>query len=319
MNKILTVVIPTYNEEKNLPALFDAIEFLSDGLETRSVALEIVVVDNTSNDRTWEHLNLWAASQTDHSAIRLYQHPVNLGMQQSLLSGLRLSRGDAIVVMQSDLQDPPRVVLDMVDAWQSGASLVATRISRRQGAWIPRLGAWGFYRLLKIFSDTPILSDSSDFYLFDARFREAAIQHSGSTPFLRATLTSLAKPDAILSYIREDRQQGDSNFNLRRRVNFAFDALLRDLGGLVKRVTLGALAVGGLAILGLATLGFAYIFGYRSPVGGWLTSTALLLIVLGTLMFLGALALELLHRIYRDIPRQDFSLGGKLREYAGMQ
>ena len=311
----ISLIIPTYNEAENLPSLFEAIQDIAVELEQNGNYLQVVIVDNTSKDDTWKLLKEWAAVSNDVCKIRLYQHPVNLGMQQSLLTGLKLTDGEAIAVMQSDLQDPPEVVKQMVIEWSNGSDFVATQIKKRKGALLPRIGAWGFYRLLSFFSDNPILADSSDFYLFDSKYRESAIRHSGTTPFLRATLTSLALPDVVIPYMREDRKDGVTNFNIKRRINFAIDALLRDLGGLVKRVTIGALAIGGVTVAGLLGLALAYLFGYRSPVGGWLTSTALLLIVLSSTMFIGALSLELLHRIYRDLPRRDYSVDGELIDY----
>lgn len=311
----ISLVIPTYNEEANLPSLFAAIEDIADELKNNGNQLEVVIVDNTSRDNTWSFLQDWASLSGTKFKIRLYQHPVNLGMQQSLLTGLKLTNGQAVTVMQSDLQDPPVVLKQMVNYWSEGADFVATKIKKRRGSVLPRVGAWGFYRLLSLFSDSPILADSSDFYLFDAKFRESAIRHSGTTPFLRATLTSLTTPDVVIPYLRVDRQEGATNFNIKRRINFAIDALLRDLGGLVKRVTIGALLIGGITTAGLVGLAIAYLFGYRSPVGGWLTSTALLLIVLSSTMFIGALSLELLHRIYRDLPRRDYSIDGELIDY----
>lgn len=312
---MISLIIPTYNEAENLPSLFKAIQDIAVELEKNGNSLQVVIVDNTSKDDTWELLKDWAAVSKDICNIRLYQHPVNLGMQQSLLTGLKLTDGEAIAVMQSDLQDPPEVLKQMVIEWSNGSDFVATQIKKRKGAILPRIGAWGFYRLLGFFSDTPILADSSDFYLFDSKYRDSAIRHSGTTPFLRATLTSLALPDVVIPYMREDRQEGVTKFNIKRRINFAIDALLRDLGGLVKRVTIGALTIGGVTVAGLLGLALAYLFGYRSPVGGWLTSTALLLIVLSSTMFIGALSLELLHRIYRDLPRRDYSVGGELIDF----
>lgn len=304
--RTLSLVVPTFNEEANLPRLFEAIDKLGTTLLEMNVSLEVVIVDNFSADATWRELQIWGA-RTAGICVVLAQHPVNLGMQQSLLTGVRLSTGDAIAVMQSDLQDPPDVIVEMVREWNDGALFVATQIESRRGSVIPRVGAWFFYRALSLVSDSKIIPDSSDFYLIDSKFRKSILKESGSTPFLRATLSSLLSPDAVISYKRLDREGGTTNFNLRRRVNFALDALLRDLGGLVKRVILAAAVIGGGAFLGLATLTVFFLFGYRSPVAGWLSTTGIALVLLSTTMTIGALSLELLYRIYRDIPRHDMS------------
>lgn len=309
--KIVSLVIPTYNEEENLPRLFEAINRVYEDLAGMGLGLEVIVVDNTSIDETWSMLKRWGKTELPFQTV-LAQHPVNLGVQQSLLTGLRLSSGNAIAVMQSDLQDPPELIAPMAQAWLEGATYVATKIKKRDGTFVPRIGAWMFYRVLALASDERVIPDSSDFYLFDAKLQQAVISNSGSTPFLRASLSALAVPDVVLGYQRLDREGGKTNFNLKRRVNFALDAILRDLGGLVKKTVAMALITGTIAGLGLATLAIIYLFGYRSPVGGWISTMGVLLLLLSTSMFIGSVTLELLSRIYRDLPRHDASLDSEI-------
>ncbi|WP_439565927.1 glycosyltransferase [Microcella sp.] len=307
----LSLVIPAYNEQEGLPRLFEALGRVSEDLSVLSVRLEVVVVDNDSDDDTWPLLNNWASGVADYEVV-LIQHPVNLGMQQSLLTGIRLSTGEAVAVMQSDLQDPPELIPKMVEGWLSGASFVATRIERRNEAVVPRAGAWAFYRVLGFVADSKVLPDSSDFYLFDAKYRTAVVSNSGSTPFIRATLAGITPPNVVIPYERRGREDGTTNFNLARRVNFALDAFLRDLSGLVKKTVAMALLTGGISLLGLAVLATVFVFGYRSPVAGWISTMGILLLLLSTSMFIGAVTLELLSRIYRDISRVDRSSDSKV-------
>lgn len=312
MRRSLTVIIPAYNEELALPALFGVCESLNREIHDRGANLEFVFVDNSSTDGTWDALVEWGRTHRQLDVV-LVRHPVNLGMQQSLLTGLRIASGDAVSVLQSDLQDPPEVLIDMAKAWLDGARFVATRIRRRDGDWRSRVGAWLFYRLLSLVADGPILADSSDFYLFDARIKALLIQESGTTPFLRSSLMSIAEPDLIIRYDRCVRSEGESNFSLKRRINFALDALLRNVGGMVKKTILLSAIIGVLSVLGGVAIAASYVFaGYRSPVGGWITSTSLLLLTLSTTMLIGALSLELLSRIYRDLPRRDYSLSSEI-------
>ncbi len=307
----LSLVVPTYNEQENLPKLFQELSKIHSKLMDMSVNLEVIVVDNTSIDKTWQSLKDWLDHEPEFEKV-IAQHPTNLGVQQSLLTGIRLSSGDAIAVMQSDLQDPPEIIVQMVQAWLAGARYVATKIERRAGSVIPRIGAWLFYRVLAMVSDETVLADSSDFYLFDASLKNAIVSSSGSTPFLRASLSANATPDKVIRYERLDREGGKTNFSLKRRVNFALDAILRDLGGLVKKA-IGISAVTGiLSGFGLLTLAVVYLLGYRSPVGGWISTVGILLVMLSTTMLIGAVSLELLSRIYRDIPRHDISLDSEV-------
>ena len=306
-SKTISLIIPTYNEELNLKSLFSSLENLSSQLSELGIALQAIVIDNTSTDSTWELLKQYLKTEPKFEIV-ISQHPVNLGMQQSLLTGLKLATGNAIGVMQSDLQDPPEIILEMVKRWNKGEIFVATKIEKREGSAIPRIGAWFFYRILASISDGPILPDSSDFYLFDSKFQKTLINKSGSTPFLRASLASISPPSSVISYTRLDRENGNTNFNLKRRVNFAFDAMLRDLSGLVKKAVVLASIIGISALLVLLTLGLSFTFGYQPEVSGWFSTMSVLLIILSTTMFIGAIALELLSRIHRDIPRYNPSI-----------
>lgn len=302
--KTLSLVIPTFNEEANLPELWKEIETLEVELGKKNVLCEFVVVDNDSTDTTWSLLKNWGINQSKSDVV-LVQHPVNLGVQNSLLTGITHSTGDAIAVLQSDLQDPPSVVLEMVDKWLGGSTYVATRIGRRDERAIPKIGAWLFYRILGFVSDTQILFDSTDFYLFDAKIKKSIIKESGSTPFIRVTLASLAQPDEIITYSRKDRARGTSKFSMSRRVNFAMDAILRDLSGLVRKAIGFAVLIAGISVFSLIGLTVVFLAGYRSPVAGWVSTIGLLLVVLSTFTIVGAVTLELLSRIYRDLPREN--------------
>ena len=302
--KTLSLVIPTYNEELNLTSLFLAINELNVDLKVNRIDLQVVFVDNSSTDGTWEKLTFLSEESKGVSYV-LVRHPVNLGMQQSLLTGVRHSTGDAIAILQSDLQDPPEILSQMVDSWVSGAVFVARKIENRKGSLIPRLGAWGFYRLLSFVSDDRVIADSSDFYLFDSSLKAQLINASGTTPFLRVSLSAIREPDVVISYKRVDRTSGKTNYSLKRRVNFALDALLKNLGGLVKKVISFSIVLGFVTLIALVGLTLSYLLGYRSPVGGWISTIGILLVLLSTTLFIGAVTLELLSRIYRDLPRYD--------------
>lgn len=299
-------MVPIFNEEQGLPELFKVLEHISSELNDQDVALEVIAVDNHSQDATWIKLCSYIESNSNFEMVAV-QHPVNLGMQQSLLTGIKNSTGDSIAVLQSDLQDPPELIPLMVSKWKDGSKFVASKIEKRKGSLFPRVGAWGFYRLMSVVSDTKVIPDLSDFYLFDASLKTALINDSGTTPFIRTSLSAIQKPDFIFRYQREDREVGNSNFNLTKRINFAVDALIRNLGGIVKKLILLAVIVGFVSISGLLILLISYITGYRSPVNGWVSSTALLLLILSAVMIIGATTLEILSRIYREIPRTDYS------------
>jgi dolichol-phosphate mannosyltransferase len=313
--KTLSLIIPVFNERSNLGVLKNELLELTRSLHEIHVSLEVVMVDNHSSDGTWDILRSWGEDNDISFRATLIRHPENLGMQQSLITGLRHARGDALAVLQSDLQDPPKLLLQMVKAWNGGElKFIASQISKREGNVSSRFASWWFYRALSLSSSHRVLHDASDFYLFDKSLTAGVLAASGSTPFLRSNLQSLVRPDLVIRYVREDRVNGRSKFNFGQKVSFAFDAILPNISGLIRRAILLGTVTGVLAILAATYLSIAYLLGYRSPVEGWLSTIVVLLVILATTVIMGSLSLELLSRIYKDLPREDKSLKSEVIE-----
>jgi glycosyltransferase involved in cell wall biosynthesis len=302
---VLSIVVPAYNEEESLPALFEALSFISEELGKIAVRCEMIIVDNASTDHTWEVLTAWASEQPPGAAV-VIRHPVNLGMQKSLLTGLRNSSGSGVLVLQSDLQDPPEVALALAEAWAEGNTFVVGRIRRRDLPLRERVGTWLFYVLLRFLSGKHVISNASDFYVVDSSLIPEVLVRGGNIPFLRTTLQSIRQPDVVISYERRTRIAGRPG-SLRWRLRFGVDALVQDLSALCSRLALAAILLTSLSVVGLVGIVVAFLLGYRSPVAGWLTFTLLLLLLLAFTSAFAAVVLLLLNRIYRDLPRQDWA------------
>jgi glycosyltransferase involved in cell wall biosynthesis len=305
---IISLVAPVYNEADSLSDLFSALAQIRESLFNLGFLLEVLLVDNHSSDNSWKQICLWASELSSDCYKVAIRHPENLGMQNSLITGIRHSRGDVIVVMQSDLQDPPHLVVEMVKLWSEGAKIVFSKIKKRNGDLFSRLGSWLFYRLLRIASSHPVQKDSSDFYLFDSSFKDTVIKESGTTPFIRHTLSSLDARKSIIPYERLERSVGRSKFNLRSRLSFGATALIRDLDGLTVKIALLSSVMGFASFGSLIMLAISFTFGYRSPVSGWVSSTALQLLTLASVLFLGSALLFIASKIYKELPRSDRSV-----------
>lgn len=301
---LVSLVIPTYNEAATLPCLRTEVGQLAAELADRGVKLEVVLVDNLSSDGTWECIRTWVDDSHKLSVVGI-RHPHNLGMQQSLLTGVRATSGQAIAVLQADLQDPPLMVLKMIDAWMQGSLVVVTQMEARNESPLQRLASWFFYWLLRVVAGSHVRRNSTDFYLFDRTLLSELTFRTGSTPFLRSTLASLSESQTTLVYTRSRRVHGTA-MNFRGKMKFAIDALLTNLSGIVAKMALASVIIGCLAALALFALIVAFVSGYRSPVGGWITSTVLFMLIICLGLFLAATQLEYLNRIYRDLPRPDW-------------
>lgn len=303
--KTVTLLIPVYNEEEGISSLLNAVANLEKKVRDLGASLEVLFVDNNSLDKTWDSI-CRADGLKLAFKVHCVRHSRNEGMQRSLLTGLNLAEGDAVVVLQADLQDPIDVIPEMVAQWMNGANYVATVVKRRQGNLWTRFSAWIFYRALKFAAANKVLLNSSDFYLIDKSISKLVVANGSSNPFIRTALSSIQEPDVILNYERVERSSGKSNYNWSRKLTFAVDGLLNDLGGLVNKLVVSSIAIGLSTLLMIICLTTLFILGWRSPVSGWVSTVILLLIVLLTVTSIGSISLALLNKIYRETRSNSF-------------
>ena len=184
---------------------------------------EILFVDDGSRDKTWELLVAIAKSDADVRLIRLSR---NFGHQCSLLAGLQEARGDAVVMMDADLQDPPELIPDLVDLWRDGWCVVSGQRCAREGeTYFKRATAFVFYRLLKAFATQPVALDTGDFRLLDRSVVDIVTNLYEHQPFLRGQISWVGFNETTVDYVRAPRQAGDSKYSVRTMVSLSGRAL----------------------------------------------------------------------------------------------
>ncbi|MFM8509532.1 MAG: glycosyltransferase family 2 protein, partial [Betaproteobacteria bacterium] len=165
---LLTVVIPLLNEQAVLPALHARLKAATAGLQA---PVELLFIDDGSTDHSAAVLQGLAAQDPQVGVIRFSR---NFGKEQAMSAGLQAARGEAVVILDADLQHPPEHIPEMVAAWRAGADIVnMKRRSRRDESWAKRRAAGSFYRLINRLSDTPIPADIGDFRLLSRRAVQA--------------------------------------------------------------------------------------------------------------------------------------------------
>ncbi len=216
---ILSVVIPIYNEEESLPLLRRELEAFMTQL---SGACEIVLVNDGSSDRTLDGLLQWAREDQRVKVLHLSR---NFGHQLAATAGLDHAAGDAIVLIDADLQDPLPVVHEMIERYRQGYDVVYGQRAARAGeSWFKRFTAWAFYRLMKflVYSDLPV--DTGDFRLI-SRECLAGLQSMRETHrFLRGMVAWAGYPQIAVKYERAPRVRGQTKYPLRKMLAFAWTA-----------------------------------------------------------------------------------------------
>lgn len=303
----LSVVIPCYNEEANLHQL--VMRTTSACSDAVGQDFEIVLINDGSRDRTWELMMDYAAKSGRIVAVNL---SANHGHQLALSAGLQLCRGDTILVMDADLQDPPELLPSFLAKMAEGHDVVyGQRVSRAGETLFKKATANIFYRVLQRLVDVRIPRDTGDFRLMSRR----VVEHLNSMPeryrFIRGMISLIGFSQVALPYEREARFAGEGNYSLKKMIAFALDAIT-SFSTIPLRITtyLGLLA----GVLGLVTLGWVFVsYLLGAALTGW-TSLAGLVLIIGSLqlMMLGIFG-EYLGRMYMESKRRPLFIIDEVR------
>jgi len=225
MPELVSLVVPIFNEEEVLPLLRTALVQLADRVtRERGLDVEIVLVDDGSRDRSW--LEIVSFAEQD-ARVRAVSFSRNFGHQAALTCGYRIARGDAVVCLDADLQDPPDVVVDLLDAWRGGADVVyAIREQRAGETAFKRWSAAVFYRLLQRIGETTAPANAGDFRLMSRRAVDALNELHEVHRYIRGMVGWVGFRTAVVPYRRDAREAGRTKYPLFRMLRFAADAVV---------------------------------------------------------------------------------------------
>lgn len=294
--KLITIGIPVLNEELNIPTLIARLNPVIEEIGRQELTVEILVNNNASSDNSGTLLDNWAKSD---SRVRINHFPITVPFQESILRLLQQSQGDAFVLLQSDLQDPPEALIDFIANWKSNQRIVAGVITKRREGIFQRSIRKIFYRLLMSFSDGKIITGFQDFYLIDRSIVDQLKQLSPEGLFLRGHISTRFGHVQQVPYIRADREKGKSNFNFPAKYSLALDGLLLFGTRFIRTISTISFGVFCLGVFGTIAVLLSYVFGYRASMHGWASLGVILLTLLALLGMTTGLILEYLIRIYR--------------------
>lgn len=217
---ILSIVVPAYNEEDVLP-IFHARLLAS--LANVEGGWEIVYVNDGSKDGT---LRILKELQGAHLAVGVAALSRNFGKEAAMSAGLKLARGNAVILIDSDLQDPPELIPAMLDAWRQGADVVNMRRRSRQGeTWFKKASAHWFYRVINGLSEVPIPEDVGDFRLLSRRAVEALNQLPERNRFMKGLFAWIGYRQVTIEYDRHARAAGETKWPYLKLLNFAVEGI----------------------------------------------------------------------------------------------
>jgi polyisoprenyl-phosphate glycosyltransferase len=291
---LVTIVCPVFNEEESITLFYERFSAALAGIEAK-VRYELVFVNNCSTDRTLEIIKSLADKDPRVNHITLSR---NFGYQASITAGMRNARGDCVVNIDVDCEDPPELIPQFVDRWLAGADIAYGIRHRREEFVLMHWARKLFYRLTRKLADHEIILDMAEFFLVDKRVRDHVLSSRSTFPFVRGQVGYVGFKREGIRYKRERRIAGETHYNIWGAVKFGAAGILSS-----STFTLRLLAYVGLFIFPLDLLGAAALIvaGPSWPVVQLeIYLGAILLVNLGWIVFgVGALGLYVA-RLYKD-------------------
>ncbi len=299
--KKISLVIPCYNEELVLPKLFDR---LTNAAQNWNKDWEVVCVDDGSKDKTWEILNSQSKLDPRWKAISFSR---NFGHQTAISCGLEHAFGDAIIVLDADLQDPPEELHRYISKWEEGYDVVYAIRQKRKESAPKRFGYWLFYRLLSKLIDFEIPLDTGDFSIMDKKVVEVLKTMPERNRFVRGLRAWSGFRQIGLEYERHERAAGETKYPFKKLLKLAFDGIFSFSTVPLTITSYFGLGISFVALLGVLFTLLQRVFEHEfsiigiGPVPGYATTLISVLFLGGVqLISLGIIG-HYLSRIYDEV------------------
>lgn len=294
MKKLLSMIVPVYNEEEVLPASYERMSAAMAALE--GYDYEIIYVNDGSRDGTMKQLRKIAGG---HADVHVVSFSRNFGHQLAVTAGMDRAKGDALIIIDADLQDPPEVIARLVEAWEQGADIAYGKRLKREGETIfKKLTAFCYYRLLNAMSAYPIPLDTGDFRLLDRKVADVFLKMREHNRFLRGMSGWMGFTSVPVEYVRHERQAGKTKYTLKKMLRLAFDGIL---GFSYKPMSLALYF--GCAVMGVSLVGLIALIVLAATIGcaPWLWAVDALVLLNGITLVAIGIQGAYLNRVYDEV------------------
>ncbi|MBQ9949348.1 MAG: glycosyltransferase family 2 protein [Clostridia bacterium] len=219
--KLLSLVVPVFNEESVIDESFAQMD---KAMSDIGYPYEIIYVNDGSRDTTMKHLR---AIAKENSHVKVLSFSRNFGHQLAVTCGMDAARGDALIIIDVDLQDPPETIAELVKAWENGADIAYGKRLKREGETVfKKFTAFCYYRLLSSMSAYPIPLDTGDFRLLDRKVADVFLQMREHNRFLRGMSGWMGFEAVPVEYVRHERFAGQTKYTLKKMLKLAMDGII---------------------------------------------------------------------------------------------
>ena len=317
MRQTISYIFPIYNETGNIELLYTTINSL---LKTNNrYAYELIFINDGSKDDSLQQL---VALQKKDKRISVINFSRNFGHQIAVTAGLDYATGDAVIIMDSDMQDPPAVSMELVKKWEEGFDVVYAKRKSRKDTFFKKLTADLYYRTLQKLADIDIPRDTGDFRLIDRKVVDELKLFKEHNRFLRGMVSFVGFKQTAVLFDRDERHAGETGYPLKKMIKFAADGILSFSSAPLKLISRMGYFIAGLAFAGILYAVCMKLFVPQVTVDGWTLMIisiffigGIQLIMLGVLgSYIGRTYTEVQARPLYSIAQVYTDRGGKKRE-----
>ncbi len=296
MRPVFSFILPVFNEEETLGEAYRRLAGILDSLKAEG---EIILVDDGSRDRSLEMIRDFR--QRD-SRVRYVSLARNFGHQNAVTAGLRFAQGDAVVVLDADLQDPPELIPAMVERWRAGYHVVyAQRTARQREGPAKKLFAYLFYRVLRLLTNVDMPADTGDFCLMDRKVVDVLNALPERGRYLRGLRAWIGFRQTAVPFEREPRFAGEVKYTFRKSFSLAVTGIVSFSRVPLRIATYLGLVVAGFALVMVVVVIYWRLFHPAAPLIGYTIITAAIFFLAAVqLLCLGILG-EYLGRVYEEV------------------
>lgn len=299
---MISFVFPAYNEEESLDKLIQEMLRVKSFIEDY---VELVFVNDGSRDQTLNKLKVYAIQ---YPFIKIINFSRNFGHQIALTAGLDYAQGDAVIIMDSDLQDPPDVALQLIEKWREGFDVVYAKRRTRRDGFMKKITAWGFYRLLRAVANVDIPKDTGDFRLLDKKVVQAMRTFRESNRYLRGLTSYVGFNQTFVLFDRQDRIAGVTKYPWKKMIHFAWDGITSFSTAPLRISSYIGLLVAFLSFLGILYAIVMKLFFPEITVPGWTLMIIAICFIGGVQLLMLGIIGEYIGRIYTEVQERPLYL-----------
>ncbi len=302
MKPVISVVIPVFNEE---PVIIETYKRLTKVMVGIGESYELLFVNDGSRDMS---AAIIADLCKQDKSVKLLNFSRNFGHQPAVTAGMDFAAGDAIVIIDADLQDPPEVIPEMLNLWRQGYDVVYGQRSKRKGeSAFKKFTAKMYYRMLKRLTNVDIPVDTGDFRLIDRKVCDAMKMLGEKNRYIRGLVSWTGFNQTAVSYVRDERFAGETKYPLKKMIRFAMDGIAAFSYKPLKLATGVGFAIALLSFIYLIVILFQKLM-YGNVIEGWASTIAVILFSQGIVLIMLGIMGEYIGRIYDEIKNRPIYL-----------